>query len=155
MPGLMHRIGGLEKDIGSGHISYDPDNHQRMTELRAAKIDAVARRLPAQSIESGPDEGELVVVGWGSTYGPIYQAARATGASFVHLRHLHPLPPNLGELLGRFERVLVPEMNNGQLATLLRDQLCLDPISFTKVTGQPFLIRDLAARIESLRGEAS
>jgi 2-oxoglutarate ferredoxin oxidoreductase subunit alpha len=155
MPGLMHRIGGLEKDIDSGHISYDPDNHQRMTELRAAKIDAVAKRLPAQGIESGPDEGDLVVVGWGSTYGPIYQAARATGASFVHLRHLHPLPPNLGELLGRFERILVPEMNNGQLATLLRDQLCLDPISFTKVTGQPFLIRDLAARIESLRGEAS
>ena len=155
MPGLMHRIGGLEKDIESGHISYDPANHQRMTDLRAAKIDAVAEYMDEQMIEQGPDSGDLVVVGWGSTYGPIYQATRETGVSFIHLRHLNPLPRNLGELLARFDKVLVPEMNNGQLTTLLRGELCVQPVPFNKVTGQPFLIRELVEKIEAVRGEAS
>ncbi|MGI9247687.1 MAG: 2-oxoacid:acceptor oxidoreductase subunit alpha [Woeseiaceae bacterium] len=155
MPELMHRIGGLEKDIESGHISYDPANHQKMTDLRAAKVDSVASFIPDQQIESGHDGGELVVVGWGSTYGPIYQAVDATKASFVHLRHLNPLPPNLGELLQRFDKVLVPEMNTGQLATLLRDKLGADPISFTKVTGQPFKISELIEKIGSLMGDKS
>jgi len=153
MPGLMHRIGGLEKDIESGHISYDPANHQAMTTLRAAKVDAVANFIDDQAIEYGPDTGDVVVVGWGSTYGPIFQAARLANASFVHLRHLNPLPKNLGELLGRFDRVLVPEMNNGQLTTLLRDKLCIEPVPYTKVTGQPFLIRELVAKIEDVRGD--
>jgi 2-oxoglutarate ferredoxin oxidoreductase subunit alpha len=155
MPGLMHRIGGLEKDIHSGHISYDPANHQRMTDLRAAKVDAVAEFIDDQVIEQGPESGDLVVVGWGSTYGPIYQATRRTGVSFIHLRHLNPLPKNLGELLARFDKVLVPEMNDGQLTTLLRANLRVEPVSFTKVTGQPFLIRELVEKIEALRGEAS
>ena len=155
MPDLMHRIGGLEKDINSGHISYDPTNHQRMTDLRAAKIDAVAEFIDDQVIEQGPDSGDLVVVGWGSTYGPIYQATRRTGVSFIHLRHLNPLPKNLGELLARFDKVLVPEMNDGQLTTLLRASLCVEPVSFSKVTGQPFLIRELVEKIEALRGEVS
>lgn len=155
MPGLMHRIGGLEKDINSGHISYDPANHQRMTDLRAAKVDAVAEFIGEQLIEQGPDSGDLVVVGWGSTYGPIYQATRRTGVSFIHLRHLNPLPRNLGELLARFDTVLVPEMNGGQLTTLLRANLRVEPVSFTKVTGQPFLIRELVEKIETLRGEAA
>jgi 2-oxoglutarate ferredoxin oxidoreductase subunit alpha len=155
MPGLMHRIGGLEKDITTGHISYDPANHQQMTDMRAAKLDAVSHFIPDQGIELGDDTGDLVVVGWGSTYGPIYQAARATGVSFVHLRYLNPLPSNLGALLGRFDRILVPEMNNGQLATLLRDKLCVDPLSYCKVSGQPFLIRELIAKIEAVRGDAS
>ena len=155
MPGLMHRIGGLEKDIATGHISYDPANHQQMTDMRAAKLDAVSHFIPDQGIELGDDTGDLVVVGWGSTYGPIYQAARATGVSFVHLRYLNPLPSNLGALLDRFDRILVPEMNNGQLATLLRDKLCVDPLSYCKVSGQPFLIRELIAKIEAVRGDAS
>lgn len=155
MPGLMHRIGGLEKDIESGHISYDPANHQRMTDLRTAKVEAVADYIGEQAIEQGPDSGDLVVVGWGSTYGPIYQATRRTGVSFIHLRHLNPLPKNLGELLSRFDKVLVPEMNDGQLTTLLRANLCVEPVPFNKVTGQPFLIRELVDKIESLRGEAS
>ena len=155
MPGLMHRIGGLEKDITTGHISYDPANHQQMTDMRAAKLDAVTHFIPDQGIELGDDTGDLVVVGWGSTYGPIYQAARATGVSFVHLRYLNPLPSNLGALLNRFERILVPEMNNGQLATLLRDKLRVDPLSYCKVSGQPFLIRELVAKIEAVLGEAS
>jgi 2-oxoglutarate ferredoxin oxidoreductase subunit alpha len=154
-PGLMHRIGGLEKDIETGHISYDPANHQRMTDMRAAKVDAVAEYIDDQRIEHGPESGELVVVGWGSTYGPIYQATRRTGVSFVHLRHINPLPKNLGELLGRFDKVLVPEMNDGQLSTLLRDKLCMETLPFSKVTGQPFLIRELVEKIESLRGDAS
>ncbi len=154
LPGLMHRIGGLEKDLETGHISYDPANHQRMTELRAAKVEAVAKFIPDQSIEIGPDSGDLVVVGWGSTYGPIYQAARATGVPFVHLRHMNPFPSNLGRLLAKFDRVLVPEMNNGQLATLLRDRLRIDPVSYCKVSGQPFLIRELVAKIHATRGAA-
>ncbi len=156
MPGLLYRVGGLEKDLETGHISYDPDNHERMTRMRAAKVESVAEFIPAQDFEFGPDSGELVVVGWGSTHGPVYQAARQTGVSFVHLRHINPLPKNLGALLGRFDKVLVPEMNAGQLATLLRDQLGLDPISCSKVTGQPFRIAELVDRIQSeLAGSSS
>ncbi len=155
MAGLMHRIGGLEKDIDTGHISYDPENHQRMTELRAAKTNAVADFIEDQALEHGPGEGDLVVVGWGSTYGPIFQATRRTGTSFVHLRHLHPLPKNLGELLQKFDKVLVPEMNDGQLTTLLRDQLCIEPVPFNKVTGHPFLIGELVDKIAEVRGGAT
>jgi 2-oxoglutarate ferredoxin oxidoreductase subunit alpha len=156
MPGLVHRTGGLEKDYLTGHISYDPDNHQRMTDFRQAKVDAVAKFIPDQTLELGAGEGDIVVVGWGSTYGPIYQAARRTGASFVHLRHINPLPRNLGDLLSRFNGVLVPEMNNGQLATLLRDKLCINPVSFCKVSGQPFRISELVSRIEAeRRGDAA
>jgi 2-oxoglutarate ferredoxin oxidoreductase subunit alpha len=151
MPGLVHRTGGLEKDYATGHISYDPDNHQRMTEFREAKVDAVAAFIPDQALELGDDEGDIVIVGWGSTYGPIYQAARRTGASFLHLRYINPLPPNLGEMLARFDRVLVPEMNNGQLATLLRDKLGAEPISFGKISGHPFRISELVDRIEAER----
>jgi 2-oxoglutarate ferredoxin oxidoreductase subunit alpha len=155
MPELMHRIGGLEKDLDSGHISYDPQNHQRMTDLRAAKLESVANFIDDQAVELGPDSGDIVVVGWGSTYGPIYQAARRTGASFVHLRHLSPLPRNLGELLARFDTVLVPEMNHGQLTTVLRDKLRIEVTAYSKVTGQPFLIRELVDKIEEVRGGAS
>ena len=155
MPGLVHRIGGLEKDIDSGHISYDPDNHQRMTHMRAAKVASVADFIGDQVIDHGPESGDIVVLGWGSTYGPIYQATRRTGASFIHLRHLNPLPKNLGEILSRFDKVLVPEMNNGQLTTLLRDKLCIEPVPYSKVTGHPFLIRELVDKIEEVRGGAS
>ena len=151
VPGLMNRIGGLEKDIDTGHISYDPANHSEMTALRAAKVAAVADFIPEQQIELGPESGDLLVLSWGSTYGPVYQAARATGSSFLHLRHLNPLPGNLGNLLARFDKILVPEMNAGQLVTLLRDKLCVEPISFSKVSGQPFLIRELVDKIEQLR----
>ena len=148
---MMHRIGGLEKDVTTGHISYDPANHQVMTDLRAAKVESVANFIPDQQIELGDDSGGLVVVGWGSTYGPIYQAASATGTSFIHLRHLHPFPKNLRDLLGRFDKVLVPEMYTGQFATLLRDKLCLDPISYPKVSGQPFLISELVEKIAAVK----
>lgn len=151
-PGFVHRTGGLEKDFDTGHISYDPDNHQRMTDFRQAKVDAVVDFIPEQVMEHGDDSGDLVVVGWGSTYGPIYQAARMTGTSFVHLRHLNPLPKNLGALLGRFDKILVPEMNNGQLTTLLRDRLGVSPVPFNKVAGQPFRISELVEEIELVSG---
>ena len=151
MDGLMHRIGGLEKDIETGHISYDPHNHGDMTKLRHAKVESVATFIPQQQLELGPDSGDIVVVGWGSSYGPIYQAARQTGASFVHLRYVNPFPSNLKELLGRFRHILVPEMNAGQLCTVLRDKLCMEAISFPKVSGQPFLIGELVEEIEAVR----
>ena len=120
-----------------------------MTDLRQAKVAKVANFVPDQGVELGADSGDLVVVGWGSTYGPIYQATKKTGVSFVHLRHLNPLPANLGSLLGGYRKVLVPEMNAGQLSTLLRDKLDVRPETFSKVSGQPFLISELIERIQS------
>ena len=151
-PGLEHRIGGLEKDYDSGHISYDPDNHRRMTEARAAKIARIADGIPLQSIEEGHERGELAVVGWGSTYGPISRAVnnmRIDGydVAHIHIRHIWPLPPNLGELLAGFGRVLVPEMNTGQLVTLLRSEYLLPAEKLNKVSGQPFKIEEIETAI--------
>jgi 2-oxoglutarate ferredoxin oxidoreductase subunit alpha len=156
MPGLMYRVGGIEKDIRTGNISYDAQNHQAMTDLRAAKVASVAKFIPPQKTEIGPEKGSLAVVGWGSTYGALYQAVRAFPAkervSHIHIRYLSPFPENLGELLRGFDRILVPEMNMGQLATLLRDKLGVETIQFNKVTGQPFLIGELVQKIRSLLG---
>lgn len=155
LPGLMHRLGGLEKDIDTGHISYDAGNHQRMTDMRAAKVESIANFVAPQEIELGDEVGELLVIGWGSTFGPIYQAVKEVrrthaNVSYTHLRYINPLPSNLGELVRGFERVLIPEMNMGQLASLLRDKLGMDSTSYCKVTGQPFLIAELTDRIRSL-----
>ena len=155
VPGLMHRLGGLEKDFDSGHISYDPDNHQRMTDMRSAKVASVTEFIPDQRMILGPEQGDLLVIGWGSTYGPLYQAVQDVrrtdpGVSFTQLRHLAPLPANLGELVAGFGRVLVPEMNMGQLSTLLRDKLGVDTLPFCKVTGQPFTIAELRDRIREV-----
>ena len=149
-PGMMHRIGGIEKHEGTGNIDYSPDNHQRMTDIRRDKVLGV--EVPDQDVSLGDETGDLVVVGWGSTYGPIRQAvrrAREKGlkVSHVHVRHIWPLPKNLGALLGGFGRVLVPEMNTGQFKTVLRDQLLLDCDSLTKTSGQPFQIAELEAAI--------
>ena len=155
MSELMHRLGGLEKDFDTGHISYDADNHQRMTDMRAAKVASVSKFTPPQAMELGEEQGELLLVGWGSTYGPIYQAVQRIrrtnpAVSYLHLRHVFPLPENMGELLGNFNQLLVPEMNMGQLSTLLRDELGVDPTPFCKVTGQPFLIGELVEKIRSM-----
>jgi len=160
MPGLMHRIGGLEKDLRTGHISYDPANHQAMTQLRAEKVASVARFIPPQRVDVGAEGGDLAVVGWGSAYGALYQAVQQvarTGAKvgLIHLRHLNPFPSNLGALLDGYERVLVPEMNVGQLATLLRDRLDVRPVQLNKVTGQPFLISEIVAAIKRELAEIS
>jgi 2-oxoglutarate ferredoxin oxidoreductase subunit alpha len=147
-PGLEHRIGGLEKAEDSGHVSYDPANHQRMTDIRAAKIAGIAGDLPEQALELGDPGGRLVVVGWGSTYGPINRAVgnligQGLEVAHVHLRHIAPLPANLGKLLGGFERILVPEMNGGQLVGLLRDRYLLPAQGLGKVTGKPFMIAEI------------
>ncbi len=153
-PGLEHRIGGLERDADSGNISYDPSNHQRMTDLRAAKISGVAKDIPEQDFEDTPREGGVLVVGWGSTYGPINRAVnnlRDSGmpVSHIHLRHIWPLPRNLGDLLRRYDRILVPEMNRGQLVTLLRSEYLVPAESLSKVNGKPFLIAELEAAIRA------
>jgi 2-oxoglutarate/2-oxoacid ferredoxin oxidoreductase subunit alpha len=147
-PGLQHRIGGLEKADGTGNISYDGLNHERMTELRAAKVAGV--EVPPLEVDG---DGDLLVLGWGSSYGSIAAGARrvreAGGhVATAHLRHLHPLPANLGSVLRSFERVLVPEMNTGQLAHELRAQLLVDVESYTKVQGQPLLPSEMEQAIQ-------
>lgn len=152
-PGLMHRIGGIEKAVDTGHLDYSPANHQAQTDARKAKVDGIAKGIPAQEVTLGTEGGKLAVVGWGSTYGPIHQAvrrARTKGldVSHVHVRHVWPLPENLGDLLKGYERVLVPEMNTGQFKTVLRDQYLVDAKPLTKTSGQPFTIAEIEAAIE-------
>jgi len=157
-PGLMHRIGGIEKGSDTGNIDYSPANHQLMTDQRINKIAGVAGHIPEQDVALGEPGETLAVVGWGSTYGPIYQAvsrARDAGKSVaqIHIRHIWPLPMNLGELLKSYDRILVPEMNTGQLKTVLRDQYLVDARPLNKVSGQPFRIAEIEAAIdEQLRG---
>jgi 2-oxoglutarate ferredoxin oxidoreductase subunit alpha len=156
-PGLEHRIGGIEKDYNSGNISYDPDNHHKMTKVRAAKIAGIADDIPLQKVEQGEDTGDLVVVGWGSTYGAIAQAvmgARRSGlkVSHIHIRYMNPMPRNLGELLRGFKKISVPEMNNGMLVKVLRAEYLVDAQGFNKISGQPFKIAELEAEIHRMLG---
>lgn len=151
-PGLEHRIGGIEKDYNSGHISYAPENHQKMTETRTQKIANVAKTIPDQTVEVGETSGKLAVVGWGSTFGPVSRAVQnlrdeGLDVSHIHLRHIWPLPQNLGDLLGSYEKILVPEMNNGQLLTLLRAEYLVPAKGLNKVAGQPFKIAEVEAAI--------
>jgi 2-oxoglutarate ferredoxin oxidoreductase subunit alpha len=150
-PGLEHRIGGIEKQDGTGNISYDPANHDHMVRTRQAKVDGIA--VPDVVVDDPGGDAELLVLGWGSTYGPIaagVRRVRAAGGRVAHaqLRHLNPFPANLGEALKGYERVLVPEMNLGQLALLLRARYLVDARSFTQVSGMPFKAEQLAAVIK-------
>jgi 2-oxoglutarate ferredoxin oxidoreductase subunit alpha len=152
-PGMEHRIGGIEKAPGSGNIDYSPEAHAEMTRVRAAKIDNIA--VPDQLVELGPSSGKLVVVGWGSTFGPIHQAVRRArlkgqDVAHIHIRHIAPMPANLGELLRGYERIIVPEMNTGQLKTVLRDKYLVDARPLNKVSGQPFQIAEIAAAIDGI-----
>ena len=156
-PGMMHRIGGIEKAVDTGHINYEPANHQAMTDIRKAKIDGIAKYIPAQDVDNGPSSGRLAVVGWGSTYGAIrkgVQRARAKGqdVAHIHIRHIWPLPANLGELLRGYDKILVPEMNTGQLKTILRDQFLVDCKPLNKVSGHPFKIAEIEAAIDGMLG---
>jgi 2-oxoglutarate ferredoxin oxidoreductase subunit alpha len=153
-PGLEHRIGGIEKADGSGNISYDPSNHDTMVRLRQAKVDGIARDIPPLAVDDPSGDAELLVLGWGSTYGPIGAAVRAVRddglrVAQAHLRHLNPFPANTGELLRRYRRVLIPEMNLGQLALVIRGRYLIDAISFTRVRGLPFKSDELA---DAIRG---
>ncbi|MDH3915156.1 MAG: 2-oxoacid:acceptor oxidoreductase subunit alpha [Chromatiales bacterium] len=156
MPGLEHRIGGLEKQDGSGEVCYEPENHERMVQLRAKKIERIADDIPLLEV-FGPEKGELLVLGWGSTYGAIRTAverSKSGGASVAcaQLRYLNPFPSNLGEILDRFDQVLVPELNAGQLRLLLRARFLKDVQGLNKVQGQPFRTWEVQEKIDSMLG---
>lgn len=149
-PGLLHRIGGIEKQVGTGNLDYSPENHQAMTDTRQAKVAGID--VPDQQLQLGEAGDDLVVVGWGSTYGPIHQAvrrARAKGqkVAHLHIRHINPMPGNMGDLLRSFDKIIVPEMNTGQLKTVLRDLFLVDAKPLNKVSGQPFTIAEISAAI--------
>jgi len=150
-PELQHRIGGLEKEDGSGNISYDPANHALMTKLRAAKLERLAEEVPGLAVDA--DEGaELLVLGWGSTYGVIRAAARRVRErdvpiAIATLRHVHPLPANAGEVIRSFDKVLVPELNSGQLLSIVRSEFAVDALGYNKVEGLPILAEEMEAAI--------
>jgi 2-oxoglutarate ferredoxin oxidoreductase subunit alpha len=153
-PGLEHRIGGIEKQSETGNINYEPENHQRMVNERARKIANIANDIPLQEV-NGPETGDVLVVGWGGTFGSITTAVercqhRGLKVAQAHLRYLNPMPRNLGDVLKRYKRVLVPELNGGQLCLLLRAKYLVDAVSLSKVQGRPFLVSELEAKIEEL-----
>jgi 2-oxoglutarate/2-oxoacid ferredoxin oxidoreductase subunit alpha len=154
-PGLEHRIGGIEKADGSGNISYDPSNHDTMVRLRQAKIDGIAQDIPPLEIDDPAGDAEVLVLGWGSTYGPIGAAVRKVrdsggAVAHAHLRHLNPLPANTGDVVRRYRRVLIPEMNLGQLALIIRGRFLVDALSYTSVRGMPFKSDELADAIRDV-----
>jgi 2-oxoglutarate ferredoxin oxidoreductase subunit alpha len=154
--GLQHRIGGLEKSGDTGDISYDPGNHHRMTLARKTKVERIVQDIPPARVE-GPEEGDLLIVGWGGTYGAISTAAenaRKAGKSVahLHLRYLNPMPANVGDILKRYRKVLVPELNTGQLWLLLRAKYLVDAIPFNKIAGQPFKIAEIEGKIDEVLG---
>ena len=153
-PNLMHRIGGLEKEDGTGNVSYDPDNHQHMTNTRAQKVANVAKLIGDAEVD-GPETGDLLILSWGGTYGACTTASRQLRAegsevAHCHLRWLNPFPANLGEVLRRYNQVVIPELNCGQLRMLIRSRYLVDAIGFNKVKGKPFAVRELVERFRSL-----
>jgi len=153
--GLAHRIGGLEKEANTGNVSYDPANHEYMTKIRQARVDKIAELVPQQEIETGAPSGELLVLGWGSTYGVIQSVVRGLVAegvavSHVHLRYINPLPKNLGEILKNFKRVLIPEINNGQLSKIIREKYLINVEQYNKIQGIPIAKSELKHAILEL-----
>jgi 2-oxoglutarate/2-oxoacid ferredoxin oxidoreductase subunit alpha len=153
-PGYEHRLGGLEKQDVTGNVSYDPDNHELMVRQRQAKVNKIAQDIPPTQI-LGAKKGKVLVVGWGSTFGAITAAVQnqqkaGASVSAIHIRHLNPLPPDLGDILGSFEQVLVPEMNMGQLLKVLRAKYLVPAVGLNKIKGQPFKIVEIENAIESL-----
>ena len=153
-PGLEHRVGGLEKWDQTGHVSYDPENHQKMVKLRQQKVDIIANDIPKCKIY-GQGQGDLLVVGWGGTYGAIRSAVESAqyeglSVSHLHLRNLNPLPKDLGELLVKFQKIIIPELNLGQLAMIIRSKFLVDAISFSKVQGKPFTQSEIYNKIQEL-----
>ncbi len=153
--GLEHRVGGIEKENITGNISYDPDNHELMTKLRAEKIERIADFVPLQTIDNGPAKGKLLIVGWGSTYGSIKTAvidalAEGYDVAHAHVRYLNPLPKNLGQLLSNYDKVLMPEINSGQLIKMIRDKFLVPAIGFNKMKGMPFTSTEIKEKIVEL-----
>jgi 2-oxoglutarate ferredoxin oxidoreductase subunit alpha len=153
-PGLEHRIGGLEKADGTGNVSYDPDNHDLMVRMRARKVAGIAADIPELEVDD-PDGAELLVLGWGGTYGPITAAVRrlrreGKKVAQAHLTYLNPFPRNTGEVLRRYPKVLVPEINLGQLVKLIRAEFLVDAAGYHRVSGRPFRSDELAEAIEAM-----
>ncbi|HVU56241.1 MAG TPA: 2-oxoacid:acceptor oxidoreductase subunit alpha [Puia sp.] len=156
-PGLEHRIGGLEKQNITGNVSYDPENHQLMVKIREEKVEKIADYIPLQKLDSGPEKGELLILGWGSTYGAIKSAVaelqhEGYPVSHAHLRHLRPFPKNLGEILKNFRQVLIPEINNGQLIKIIRDKYFVDAKGYNKIMGVPITKTELVMKIREIQG---
>lgn len=154
-PGLEHRIGGLEKQDVTGNISYDPDNHQLMVKTRQAKVDMIADYIPDQKLDSGPEKGKILVLGWGSTYGAIKSAclelqSKGHAVSHAHLRYVRPFPKNLGEIIKNFDTVLIPEINNGQLIKIIRDVYFVDAKGYNKIMGVPITKTELVMLLETM-----
>ena len=150
--GLEHRIGGLEKENETGNVSYEAKNHEVMTKLRAEKVKRLQNFIPPAKVDNGNERGKLLVLGWGSTYGAIKTAVKEAidegfDVAHVHLRYINPLPKNLGWLLFGFEKVLIPEMNSGQLLQLIRGEFLIPATGFSKVQGQPFTTIEIKERI--------
>jgi len=156
-PGLEHRVGGLEKQNITGNVSYDPENHQLMVKIREEKVAKIADHIPKQQLDSGPAKGDLLVLGWGSTYGSIKSAVaelqhEGYAISHAHLRHLRPFPSNLGEILRNFKQVLIPEINNGQLIRIIRDLYFVDAKGYHKIMGVPITKTELVMKIREMLG---
>jgi len=154
-PGLEHRIGGLEKQDVTGNVNYEAENHQHMVNVRQAKVDKIADYIPLQTIDSGADKGKVLILGWGSTYGAIKSAcqilqAEGHAVSHAHIRYLRPFPKNLGEILKNFDKVLVPEINNGQLVRIIRDAYFVDAIPYNKVMGIPITKSELVDQVHKM-----
>jgi 2-oxoglutarate/2-oxoacid ferredoxin oxidoreductase subunit alpha len=156
-PGLEHRIGGLEKQNVTGNISYEPENHQLMVKIRQEKVDKIAEYIPEQKLDSGPEKGKILVLGWGSTYGAIKSAcvelqAKGHAISHAHLRYVRPFPKNLGAIIKNFETVLIPEINNGQLIKIIRDVYFVDAKGYNKIMGVPITKTELVMKLEEMLG---
>lgn len=150
--GLEHRVGGIEKEHETGNISYDPENHEFMVKMRQAKVDKIADHIPLQTIDNGKEKGKLLILGWGSTYGTIKTAVKEAIAegydvSHAHVKYLNPLPKNLGELIKRFDKVLMPEINNGQFIKIIRDKFLVDAKGLNKIQGMPFTTEEIKSKI--------
>jgi 2-oxoglutarate ferredoxin oxidoreductase subunit alpha len=152
--GFEHRIGGIEKQHETGNVSYDPENHEFMVKMRQAKVDKIADYIPLQTIDSGAEKGKVLVLGWGSTYGTIKSAvlqlqSQGKAVSHAHIKYMRPFPKNLGEILAGFETILIPEINNGQLIKIIRDQYLVDAKAYNKIMGIPITKQELITAIES------
>lgn len=156
-PGLEHRIGGLEKQNITGNVNYEPENHQLMVKIRQEKVDKIADYIPEQKLDSGPEKGKILVIGWGSTYGAIKSAvaelqAKGQAVSHAHLRYVRPFPKNLGDIIKNFETVLIPEINNGQLIKIIRDMYMVDAKGYNKIMGVPITKTELVMKLEEMLG---
>lgn len=154
-PGLEHRIGGIEKQNITGNVSYDPENHQLMVKLREEKVEKISEYIPEQHLDSGPEKGKILVIGWGSTYGVIKSTvaelqAQGHDISHAHLRYIRPFPKNLGDIIKNFEQVLIPEINNGQLIKIIRDKYLIDAKGYNKIMGVPITKSELSEAIKKM-----